>query len=186
MTVLEWLERDLRTYEPDLIFLLASLGHPLSRLRRADRYLRQGRRRRYQLGSGDPDPHRHRTDQPVADLVRDRAIQPPRTDPGQELAVPAALGTGHWCFVAMLFSRAEAGSRDVGGADRQIERRAGGAVRRGVPRRTAIAERLDRDRLDLGRRGADCDQGLIMRSPIGPRRPRSGRCRTVLVPRPAA
>ena len=105
----------------------------------------KSRRRGHQLRSRDPDPHRHRADQSCPDPVCDRQAQPSRADLGQELDLPAAVRPRHRRLVAVLFPRAETRAGDAGGADRQIKRGAGGAVRRGVlwasgPRSTAGSE----------------------------------------------
>ena len=60
-------------------------------------------------------------------------------DLDQELDFPGVVRARHRRIVDLLFPRAEARPGDAGGADRQIERRAGGAVRRGLSRRTAVA-----------------------------------------------
>src|SRR6185437_10309390 len=145
---------------PRLFSILAALGRSLSHLRRADRDLRQGRRRSYQRRSRDPDPHRDRADHALDDPVRHRPVQPARRNLRQKLALPPALRTRHRRVLALLFPRAETRAGHAGGADRQIERGAGRPVRRRLSRRTADVERLARDRDDLRRRGADRDQGL--------------------------
>src|SRR6266478_4640084 len=76
-------------------------------------------------------------------------------DLAKELDLPGAFRPRHRRLVAVLFSRPETRAGDAGGADRQIERGTGGAVRRGVSRRTAVVQRLARDRADRNRRGAD-------------------------------
>ena len=64
-----------------------------------------------------------------ADPVCYRPVQPSRADLAEELDLPGAFRARHRRVVAVLFSRAEAWPGDAGGADRQTERRAGGAVR---------------------------------------------------------
>src|SRR2546426_1487287 len=126
----------------------------------ADRNLRQDRRRGHQFRSRDPDPHRRRAAQPGADPVCDRSVQPDRTDLDQELDLPRAVGPRHRRVLDLLFPRAETRSGHAGGTDRQIKRGAGGAVRRGVSRRTAIAQWLAWYRADRHGRGVDRFQAV--------------------------
>ena len=173
-------------HEPGNAVVLASLGRAVGGVRRADRDLRESRRRGYQSRPRDLHPHRHRADQLCADPVRDRPIQPFRADLAKELDLPGAVGPRHRRLVAVLFSRAEARTGDAGGADRQIERGAGGAVRRGLSRRTALAQRLARHRPDRRGRGHSIVIQALKPQPTAPRRSRSARCRKVHGPTAAA
>jgi EamA-like transporter family len=107
---------------------------------------------------------------------------------------PGPISQKSWIFlvlsglgiVAVLFPRAEAWTGDAGGADRQIERGAGGVVRRGVSRRAAFAQWMARNRADCRRRGANCIQALTTPRPITPRRQQSAQSRRVREPTAAA
>jgi len=69
--------------------------------------------------------------------------------------------------VAVLFPRPETRTGNIGGADRQVERGAGGAVRRGVSGRASLAQWLARHRPDQHRRGVDRIQALGARPDRG-------------------
>jgi hypothetical protein len=154
------------SHEPDLLLLLASLGGAVGGVCGADRDLRQGRRRGHQFRPRDPDPHRHRAGRAVADPLCDRQARPSRADSGQNMAVPAALRPRHRRLLAVLFPRAQARPGHTGGADRQAERGAGGAVRRALPGRAALAQRLARHRADLGRGDFGCGETGIIGVPF--------------------
>ena len=57
---------------------------------------------------------------------------------GTHLCVSHSVGVGDWRIVDLLFSRIEARRRRARRADRQAERRHGGAVRRDLSRRKAV------------------------------------------------
>ena len=76
----------------------------------------------------------------AADPGRHRQIRRARADHAAKLGVSGAVRSRHRRVVAVLFPRVKARAGVAGGADRQIERGAGGAVRRRVSRRAAVAE----------------------------------------------
>ena len=80
------------------------------------------------------------------DRLRDAAIPKSGGHFRPHLSVSGAVRARHRRVVAVLFPRAEARRCGASGADRQVERRSGRRVRRGVSRRAAFGAELGRCR----------------------------------------
>ena len=150
-------------HEPRNAVVVAILGRALRRVRRPDRDLRK-------IGVEDINSDLATFIRTVIVLISLALI----LFATGKLSHPGPISSRSWIFLLLsglgtgaswlcYFPGAETRAGDAGGADRQIERGAGGAVRRGVSGRAALVQRLARHRADHRRRGADCIQALTKR-----------------------
>ncbi len=135
---------------------MAILGTVGRRFRGTHRDLRQGRRREHQFRLRHLHPHHRHPDRHRRHPARPRRDAVAGFGVAAHLSVPRALRAGHRRLVAVLFPRPQDRQCRAGCAHRQDERRAGGDLRRPLPRREAqpdelAGRRADRRRGDPGR-----------------------------------